>query len=91
MGPVDLTEDVPGVDEQHLVLARRVPALALVEEPERHRQRHRVEEVRADRDDHVDGAALDELAADLQLRLPPASAAEFAMTNPARPLSFSAE
>ena len=42
-------------------------ALAAVEEPQRDGQRHRVEEVRADRDDHVDEAILDQLPADLAL------------------------
>ena len=55
-----------GVDEQDLVLAVGA-ALAPVEEPERDRQGDGVEEVGADGDDHVDGAVLDELAADLHL------------------------
>ena len=40
-----------------------VQQFAAVEEPERHRHGHRVEEVRRDRDDHVDGLVLDQLAA----------------------------
>ena len=45
-------------------------ALGLVEEPERDGQRHGVEEVRTDRDHHVDGAGLDQLLADLPLGVP---------------------
>ena len=56
MGAVDLPVGVAGVEEEHRVLALGA-ALAAVEEPERHGQRDRVEEVRADRDHHVDGAA----------------------------------
>ena len=59
-------KSVPGVDEQHRVLARGA-GLGLVEEPQRHRQGDGVEEVGADRDHHVDRAGLDELLADLLL------------------------
>lgn len=60
MGAVDLAVNVAGVDEKDLVLALTA-ALAAVEEPERDREGHRVEEIRPDRDDHVDTAVLDEL------------------------------
>ena len=51
-------------------LSRRSLRLAPVEEPERAGQRHRVEEVGADRDDHIDRPGLDQLAPDLQLGAP---------------------
>jgi hypothetical protein len=63
---VDLAKDAAGVDEQHRVGALGA-RLATVEEPQRDRQRHRVEEVRADGDHDIDDARLDELAADLRL------------------------
>ena len=67
MRSVDLTKDVAGIDEQHLILARPLH-FALIEEPEGGRQSDRVEEVRPDRDDHVDRTALDQFLPDLQLR-----------------------
>ena len=68
VGPVDLAEGVPRVEEQHGVLTRRT-GLGLVEEPQRHGQGDGVEEVGADRDHHVDRSGLDELLADLLLRV----------------------
>ena len=65
-------------------------ALASVEEPERDGQRDRVEEVGADRDHHVDGAGPRSACGGSRVSECPASAAELAMTNPARPVSFSA-
>ena len=44
VGAVDLVEDLAGVDEEDLVLALGA-ALTAVEEPERHGQSHRIEEV----------------------------------------------
>src|SRR5262245_47269069 len=55
--PVDLAVDVAGVDEQHLVPA--LLGLATIQEPERAGQSHGIEEVRADRYDDIDRAALD--------------------------------
>ena len=49
---------------------RSVFALPLVEEPERAGERDRVEEVRADGDHHIDGMGLEQLLANLHLRLP---------------------
>ncbi len=58
-----------GVDEEDLVKARGF-LLAAVEEPEGARKRHRVEHVRADGDDSVNGVVLDQLAAKLLFRGP---------------------
>jgi hypothetical protein len=63
---VDLAEQLPSVDEQHAIRAIAV-AFTAVKEPQRDRQRHRVEEIRADRDDHVDEPILDQHATDLAL------------------------
>ena len=57
---------VARIDEQHRVLAVSA-GLALVEEPERHRQGDGVEHVRADRDDAVHGAGFNQPAADFPL------------------------
>ena len=89
MRPVDLAEDVPRVDEQDFVLALGL-RLALVEEPQRAGQGDGVEEIRPDRDDAIDRARLDQRLADVEF-VPRASAAELAMTKPARPVSLSAD
>ena len=68
-------------------LAFRFP---FIEEPERAWQCHRVKAVRTDRNNDIDRTCVDQLLADFELS-PRASAAEFAITSPARPLSFSAE
>ena len=90
VGAVDLPVDVPGVDEQHLVGARRL-LLAPVEKPQRHRQGDRVEHVRADGDHHIHGAGPRSAGGESPARMTRASEAEFAITNPARPFSLSAE
>ena len=66
MGAVHLPIDVPCVDKEHGFGARRL-CLALVEEPQGAGQRDGVEHVGADSDDHVHGAALDQLLPDLLL------------------------
>ena len=68
------------------VSSRGRAALAAVEEPERHRQRHRVEEVRADRDHHVDELDPRSACGGSRPRCDAASEAELAITNPARPV-----
>ena len=61
---MNLREDVAGVEKEDGVGAGRGP-LALLEEPERAGQRHRVEEVGADGDHHIHRARLDQLAPDV--------------------------
>ena len=63
MRAVHLPVDVAGINEQHRVGATTF-AFALVEEPECAGERDGVEEVRADGDHHVHGAAFDELVAE---------------------------
>ena len=65
--PVELGEHMPRIQEQHRIGASTA-RLALVEEPQRAGQRHGVEEVRANRDHHIDCARLDQLLADFKLR-----------------------
>ena len=62
MGAVNLGEDVPGIDEEDAVVG-----LGLVEEPERGRERDRVEHVRGQRQHGVDEVLLDQGAADVGL------------------------
>jgi len=62
VGAVELAVDLPRVYEQHRVRARRA-RLAAVEEPQRTGQRDGAEKVGSDRHHHVDGAGLDQLAA----------------------------
>mmetsp|Transcript_44311 Transcript_44311/g.78311 ORF Transcript_44311/g.78311 Transcript_44311/m.78311 type:complete len:886 (+) Transcript_44311:1866-4523(+) len=62
VGTVHLGEDVAGVDEQHLVIG-----LALVEEPQRGRQRDGIEEVGRQREHAVNEVVLDQRAADVGL------------------------
>src|SRR4051794_26100644 len=69
MGPVDLPEDLPSVDEKDLVRALGV-ALSQPEEPEGDRQGDGIEEVWTDRDHHIDEAILDQFASDLALAMP---------------------
>src|SRR5260370_1014071 len=54
MRQVNLAEDLAGVDEQNLIVARRA-ALASIEEPQSHWQRDRVKKVGADCHYDVDG------------------------------------
>ena len=61
VGAVDLGEDVPRIDEQDAVVG-----LGLVEEPERGRERDRVEHVRGQRQHAVDEVLLDQRAADVR-------------------------
>jgi len=56
----DFSKDVARVEHQHLVVV--VGALGAVEEPQFARHRARVEEIRADRDHHIDIAGVDDLA-----------------------------
>ena len=69
VGAVDLPVDVPGVDEQHGVGARRT-GLALIKKPQGAGERDGVEHVRADGDDHVHGGGLNELFADFLFTRP---------------------
>ncbi len=64
VGPVDLAVEMPGVDEENLVLTLGA-LLGPVEEPQRDREGDCVEEVGPDGHHHVDRARLHELAADL--------------------------
>src|SRR5579883_512107 len=64
---VDLPVNVACIDKKHAILARR-PSFPLVKEPERAGQRHRIKEIRTDRNDHIHALLLQQLAADLQLR-----------------------
>ena len=63
VGAVYLAVDVAGIDEEDGV-GSGGRGLALVEEPERARQRHGVEHVRANGDHHIHGAAFDEFLPD---------------------------
>src|SRR3989442_11455503 len=69
MRTVELTEDVPRINEEYLVLAVTL-LLTLVEEPERARKRHVVEEVGTDRDHDVHAAILDQPFSNFELRGP---------------------
>ena len=83
MSPVQLPESIPGIDEEHRILSGGL-RFRTVEEPERAGQGDRIEEVRADANHHIDCAGLDQLFL-ISISAPRASAAEFAMTKPARP------
>ena len=68
MGAVDLAVDVPGVDEENLLLSVGVGGLlAPVEEPEGARKGHGVEEVLSNGDHDVDGPFPNHLLSDLKL------------------------
>jgi hypothetical protein len=88
--PVNLREDVPGVDEEHLVFELGL-RLAPVEEPERawaaspyRRSSSRPRPLTSTAPDLSRSRRMSNSE-------PRASPAEFAMTNPARPVSFRAE
>src|SRR5947208_2565159 len=66
MCAVDLVKDPAGVDKEHLVLTAR-PALAAVKKPQGYRESHRIEEVRAYRDDDLHCVGRDQLLADLEV------------------------
>ena len=88
MRAIDLPVDVTRVDEENLT--RAILRLALVEEPEGDGKPDRVKHVRADRDDRVDGVRFDGFLGS-SISDARASEAEFAITNPARPVGFRAE
>ncbi|MNV85817.1 hypothetical protein D3C71_1797990 [compost metagenome] len=62
VGAIHLSEDVAGVDEQHLLIR-----LALVEEPQRGRQGDCVEQIGRQREHPVDKVLLDQRPADVGL------------------------
>src|SRR5207248_4474413 len=67
VGAVHLMVEMACVDEEHLVTALTLP-FALVKEPERARQRYRVEEVGANRHYYIHHVLLNQLTAYLLFR-----------------------
>ncbi len=65
MRAVDLAEGATGIDEQHLVAARLL-GLSFVKKPQGAGKSDRIEKVRSDRHDNIDGAAFDQLLTDFQ-------------------------
>ena len=69
VGPVQLPEGIPGIDEEHRILPGRL-RFRTIEEPECAGQGNGVEEVRADADHYIDCTGLDQLLPDLHFGSP---------------------